>query len=79
MVLLDRGDYWQCGYVIRKGEARKKRERGLEAFREEVARCTEFVRDRVGEIKSWDDQYAGTSRADQPAFALGALRCWRIG
>ena len=54
MVLLDRGDYWQCAYVIRKGQAEEERKHGLPAFQEEVARCAPFVRDRVGELTSWD-------------------------
>jgi 2-polyprenyl-6-methoxyphenol hydroxylase-like FAD-dependent oxidoreductase len=55
MVLLDRADYWQCAYVIRKGSFEERRRRGLAAFHEEVARCAPFVRDRVKEIEKWDD------------------------
>jgi 2-polyprenyl-6-methoxyphenol hydroxylase-like FAD-dependent oxidoreductase len=55
MVLIDRGEYWQCAYVIRKGSFAEKRARGLAAFREEIARCTPFLGQRVGEIKDWDD------------------------
>ena len=39
MVLIDRGEYWQCAYVIRKGTSEATRERGMEAFREDVSRC----------------------------------------
>jgi 2-polyprenyl-6-methoxyphenol hydroxylase-like FAD-dependent oxidoreductase len=55
MVLIDRADYWQIAYVIPKGSFDEKRQRGLEAFREEVARCAPFLADRVGEITQWDD------------------------
>lgn len=55
MVLLDRGDYWQCAYVIRKGSFEERKARGLEAFRDEVVRCAAFLGERVGEIKTWDD------------------------
>jgi len=34
MVLLDRGDYWQCAFVIPKGEFAELRRRGLPVFRE---------------------------------------------
>jgi 2-polyprenyl-6-methoxyphenol hydroxylase-like FAD-dependent oxidoreductase len=54
-VMLDRGDYWQCGYVIPKGGFDEVRRRGLEAFREAVAESAPFLRDRVGELRSWDD------------------------
>jgi 2-polyprenyl-6-methoxyphenol hydroxylase-like FAD-dependent oxidoreductase len=38
MVLLDRSNYWQCGYVIRKGGFEQKRHRGLEELRADVSR-----------------------------------------
>ena len=34
--MLDRGDYWQCGFVIRKGAFDEIRQAGLEAFRDEI-------------------------------------------
>jgi 2-polyprenyl-6-methoxyphenol hydroxylase-like FAD-dependent oxidoreductase len=55
MVLIDRGDYWQCAYVIRKGDFAEKRRRGLPDFRAEIARCTPFLRSRVEQLKEWDD------------------------
>ncbi|MDB6023483.1 MAG: 2-polyprenyl-6-methoxyphenol hydroxylase [Pedosphaera sp.] len=55
MVLIDRGDYWQCAYVIRKGSYGKKQADGLEAFREAIVRCTPFLGQRLNEIKTWDD------------------------
>ena len=55
MVLIDRGEYWQCAYVIRKGTFDERRGRGLPAFREEIGRCAPFLRDRLVEIKQWED------------------------
>lgn len=54
-ILLDRGDYWQCGYVIPKGGIDDLRRRGLEAFRDGVAQVAPFLGDRVGELRDWDD------------------------
>jgi 2-polyprenyl-6-methoxyphenol hydroxylase-like FAD-dependent oxidoreductase len=54
-VMIDRGDYWQCAFVIPKGGFDEVRARGLDAFREEVAKVAPFVRDRVGELAGWDD------------------------
>ena len=55
MVLIDRGDYWQCGFIIPKG-GREARERlGLEAFRQEIADLAPFLGDRVNTLKRWDD------------------------
>jgi 2-polyprenyl-6-methoxyphenol hydroxylase-like FAD-dependent oxidoreductase len=55
MVLIDRGDYWQVAYVIRKGAFEEKKKAGLEKFRADLARCVPFIADRTGEIKQWDD------------------------
>ena len=54
-IMIFRGDYWQCGFVIPKGGHDLIRERGLEAFCKEIAAIAPFVRDRVGELRSWDD------------------------
>ncbi|MDR3405547.1 MAG: FAD-dependent oxidoreductase [Chthoniobacter sp.] len=64
MVLLDRGDYWQCAYVIQKGIFDEKREKGLEAFRAEVTRCAPFLGNRVHEIKDWNDVRLLTVKVD---------------
>jgi 2-polyprenyl-6-methoxyphenol hydroxylase-like FAD-dependent oxidoreductase len=53
-VMIDRGDYWQCAFVIPKGGIEEVKRRGLEAFRQEVARVAPFMRDRVSEIADWD-------------------------
>ena len=55
MVMLDRGTYWQCAYVIPKGGIEREKTRGLDAFRNAVVEMTPFFRDRINEIKSWDD------------------------
>ena len=55
LVTIDRGDYWQCAFVIPKGAAGEIRHKGIEYFREEIARTAPFLRDRVGELKTWDD------------------------
>jgi 2-polyprenyl-6-methoxyphenol hydroxylase-like FAD-dependent oxidoreductase len=54
LVLINRGDYWQCGLVIPKGAHEDIRRRGLPAFREDVAWLAPFVADRVGELRDWD-------------------------
>jgi 2-polyprenyl-6-methoxyphenol hydroxylase-like FAD-dependent oxidoreductase len=55
MIMLDRGDYWQCAYVIAKGGIEKLKGEGLEAFRKRVVEMSPFVGDRINELKSWDD------------------------
>jgi 2-polyprenyl-6-methoxyphenol hydroxylase-like FAD-dependent oxidoreductase len=53
-ITLDRGEYWQCGYVIAKGETEKLKAQGLEEFRRQLAQLLPFLADRVEEISGWD-------------------------
>ena len=55
MVMLDRGDYWQCAYVIPKGGIERMKSEGLEVFHKHVVEMSPFLGDRVSELKSWDD------------------------
>jgi len=54
MALIDRTDYWQCAYVFAKGEAERVRGRGLDSFREEVARVAPMLAGEVAAVGSWD-------------------------
>jgi 2-polyprenyl-6-methoxyphenol hydroxylase-like FAD-dependent oxidoreductase len=55
MVMLNRGDYWQCAYVIPKGGSGKVKAEGLAKFRERVLALSPVLRDRIEEIRSFDD------------------------
>ena len=55
MIMLNRGDYWQCAYVIPKGGIEKVKAEGLDAFRKRVLFMSPFLGDRVDELKSFDD------------------------
>jgi 2-polyprenyl-6-methoxyphenol hydroxylase-like FAD-dependent oxidoreductase len=55
LVTLDRGDYWQCAFVIAKGGYNAIRDAGLDAFRVQIAGMAPHFGDRVQEIASWDD------------------------
>src|ERR1700687_4091900 len=55
LVMLDRGDYWQCAYVIPKGGIERVRASGIEAFRNCVVELSPFLADRIGQLKSFDD------------------------
>ena len=54
LITIDRGDYYQCGSIIRKGAFEEIKRRGLEAFREEMVRVAPFLRGAVGAIDDWD-------------------------
>jgi 2-polyprenyl-6-methoxyphenol hydroxylase-like FAD-dependent oxidoreductase len=53
-IMLNRGDYWQCGFVIPKGSRDQLQGRGLPAFRDAVAQLAPFMTDRVGELHDWE-------------------------
>ena len=53
LVLIDRGDYWQAGFVIPKGGFEEIKARGLSEFQTEIVSFAGFLRDRVGELDEW--------------------------
>jgi 2-polyprenyl-6-methoxyphenol hydroxylase-like FAD-dependent oxidoreductase len=55
LVTLDRDDYWQCAFVIAKGEFDAIQQKGLPAFRHDLESVAPFLRGRTEELKSWDD------------------------
>jgi 2-polyprenyl-6-methoxyphenol hydroxylase-like FAD-dependent oxidoreductase len=64
-ITLNRGEYWQCGFVIAKGSLEELQARGLDAFRREVARLAPYAADRVHEIRSWDGVKLLTVQVDR--------------
>lgn len=55
LILINRGDYWQCAMPLPKGSADTIRAQGLEAFRSRIAAIDPSVADSVNALKSWDD------------------------
>lgn len=53
MVMLNREDYWQCAFVIPKGEADHIRAEGLAAFQDGIRELQPFLGDRVRELDDW--------------------------
>jgi 2-polyprenyl-6-methoxyphenol hydroxylase-like FAD-dependent oxidoreductase len=53
-VMLNRENYWQCAYVIPKGGGEEIRQRGLASFREDIVKLSPFLRDRVDELRDWN-------------------------
>ena len=64
-IMVDRDEYWQCGYVIPKGAAEETRQRGIEKFREEIANLAPFLHDRIGELRDWNDISLLTVKVDR--------------
>jgi 2-polyprenyl-6-methoxyphenol hydroxylase-like FAD-dependent oxidoreductase len=65
LIMLDRGDYWQCGFVIRKGAFDEIKENGLAAFQERLAAFAPVFSDRVGLLDDWDKIKLLTVKVDR--------------
>lgn len=54
LILINRGDYFQAGLIVRKGSFDELKRDGLEAFRKLVRRIAPFLEHRVEELRDWD-------------------------
>jgi 2-polyprenyl-6-methoxyphenol hydroxylase-like FAD-dependent oxidoreductase len=64
-IMIDREEYWQCGFVIPKGAADETRNRGIEKFREELVKVAPFLADRTAELRDWNDVNLLTVKVDR--------------
>jgi len=71
MVTFDRGDYWQCAYIIAKGQYDAVKARGLPALLDDVVRMAPILKSGVTEVKSWDDVKLLT-------VAINRLKRWTL-
>ncbi len=55
MVTFDRGDYWQCAYVIAKGQFDTVKARGLPALLDDVGQMAPVLKSGLADVKGWDD------------------------
>jgi 2-polyprenyl-6-methoxyphenol hydroxylase-like FAD-dependent oxidoreductase len=64
-IMIARDEYWQCGYIIAKGEFDEIRKQGIEHFRDEIVKLAPFVGDRVRELRDWNDVSLLTVKVDR--------------
>jgi 2-polyprenyl-6-methoxyphenol hydroxylase-like FAD-dependent oxidoreductase len=75
-IMINRGERWQCGFVISKGSIEQIHRYGLNAFRDTVAGLAPFMSDRIGELREWDDIKLLTVRVDRlPRWHRPGLLC----
>jgi len=67
LVMIDRGDYWQCAFLIPKGAAEAYQSKGIEAFRKEVAAAAPEL--DLAELDDIHDLHLLTVKLDR-------LTCW---
>jgi 2-polyprenyl-6-methoxyphenol hydroxylase-like FAD-dependent oxidoreductase len=73
VITLDRGDYWQCAYVIEKGAAESLRAAGVEAFRARIAEAAPELAESARALAAMDDVKLLTVKVDRLA------QWWRPG
>jgi 2-polyprenyl-6-methoxyphenol hydroxylase-like FAD-dependent oxidoreductase len=71
MITFDRGDYWQCAYVIAKGQYDAVKARGLQALLDDVARMAPILKSGLADVKDWDDVKLLT-------VAINRLKRWTL-
>jgi 2-polyprenyl-6-methoxyphenol hydroxylase-like FAD-dependent oxidoreductase len=64
-ITLNRGDYWQCGYVIAKGQFEIIRRQEFGTFRAEIVRLAPYTRASVQDLRGWEDVKLLTVRVDR--------------
>ena len=73
LVMINRGDYWQCAYLIPKGGYDQLKAEGFPAFRRSLAEIVPFERTRVDALSGWDDVKLLSVRVDR------LTKWWRPG
>src|SRR4030095_13377679 len=52
---LNREHYWQCAFVIPKGDFPALQQRGWEKFRADIVSLAPFLSDRVNNLQDWSE------------------------
>ncbi|MCE9651440.1 MAG: FAD-dependent oxidoreductase [Parvibaculum sp.] len=64
-IMIDRGDYWQCAFVIPKGSFDEWKSKGIDAFRQTIATLMPSLTDRTAEIRDWNNVKLLTVKVDR--------------
>jgi len=76
LIQINRGDYWQCAYVIPKGAAAGMMQSDIGDFRREIAALSPRLGGRINEVRSWDDVRLLTVALDRlPQWYRPGLIC----
>jgi len=73
LVTINRGDYWQCAFIIRKGGFEQLKQRGIQQFRDDIGDVAPFLRDRTSALRDWNDVSLLSVRVDR------LRKWWRPG
>ena len=67
VVTIDRGNYWQCAFVIPKGGAEALQRQDIEVFRGQVVATAPLLAPHILDVRSWDDVKLLTVSVDRLA------------
>jgi len=73
LVTINRGDYWQCAFIIRKDSFEQLKQRGIQLFRDDITDTAPFLRDRTATLRDWNDVSLLSVRVDR------LRKWWRPG
>jgi 2-polyprenyl-6-methoxyphenol hydroxylase-like FAD-dependent oxidoreductase len=65
LVTIDRGDYWHCAFAVPGGTGEAMQAKPIEDFRASIVEVAPFLRDRMAEVRDWNDVKVFTARADR--------------
>jgi 2-polyprenyl-6-methoxyphenol hydroxylase-like FAD-dependent oxidoreductase len=72
VVTIDRGDYWQCAFVIPKGGAEALRSQPIDVLRAQVLAAAPVLATHLHELRSWDDVKLLSRPCKKPATRMDA-------
>lgn len=75
-VLIDRSDYWQIAFLIRKGKFDELQAQGLDAFRARLGRLVPFFADPGADGKSRIDEITGFDQLKLLTVQINHLLRW---
>jgi 2-polyprenyl-6-methoxyphenol hydroxylase-like FAD-dependent oxidoreductase len=76
LAVFNRGDYWQCAYVIAKGSADRLKAEGIGSLRDHISALAPFLADRVAGLQNFDDVKLLTVAVDRlPLWHKPGLLC----
>ena len=76
VVTIDRGDYWQCAFVIPKGGAADLQRQDVAVFRAQVVATAPVLAPHIQDVRSWDDVKLLTVTVDRlPHWSKPGLLC----
>jgi 2-polyprenyl-6-methoxyphenol hydroxylase-like FAD-dependent oxidoreductase len=73
LVTIDRDEYWQCAFIIRKDSFDQLKQRGIQKFRDDIGDVAPFLRDRTPALRDWNDVSLLSVRVDR------LRKWWRPG